>query len=91
MITVTDSAKEHLKNILLAHSDDLDFSLRLVAKPAGRLGFVLESEAKEDDQVVEHEGTTVLLIGHELMPIVEGLTLDVQDTADGPKLFVSKG
>jgi len=91
MITVTDSAKEHLKNILLAHSDDLDFSLRLVAKPAGRLGFVLESEAKEDDQVVEHEGTTVLLIGHELMPIVEGLTLDVRDTAEGPELFISKG
>ncbi len=90
MITVTDSAKEHLKNILLAHSDDLDFSLRLVAKPAGRLGFVLESEAKEDGQVIEHEGAKVLVVSSELMSVVEGMTLDIQDTAEGPKLIAVK-
>lgn len=87
MITVTDSAKEHLKNTLLAHTDDPNISLRLVAKPAGKLGFVLDSEA-EGDQVVEHKGTKVLLVGQELVPVVEGLTLDVQDTADGPKLAI---
>lgn len=89
MITVTDSAKEHLKNTLLANTDDPNISLRLVAKPAGRLGFALDVEA-EGDQVVEHKGTKVLLVGQELVPVVKGLTLDVRETAEGLELFISK-
>jgi Fe-S cluster assembly iron-binding protein IscA len=89
MLTVTDSAKEHLNNTLKAHRDDPNVCLRLVAKPAGQLGFVLDTETK-GDQVVEHEGISVLLIGQELTSLVEGLTLDARDTANGPELFISK-
>jgi len=89
MISVTDSAKEHLKNTLLAHADDPNINLRLVAKPAGRLGFVLDRET-EGDQVVEHKGTKVLLVGEELVPMVTGLILDVRDTAEGSELFLSR-
>lgn len=90
MLTVTDNAKQELKKTLLAHTDDPEVSLRLELKPPGQFGLVLDREA-EGDQVVEHEGIKVLLVAAELAPAVEGITLDVQDTPDGPKLAVSKG
>lgn len=90
MLTVTDSAKQELKKTLLAHTDDPEVSLRLELKSPGEFGLLLGKEA-EGDQVVEYEGTKVLLVASELAPVVEGITFDVQDTADGPKLVVSKG
>lgn len=89
MITVTDKARETLKELLLSDSDDPEMSLRLVANQPGQFGLALDREA-EGDQVVEQEGTKVLLIGHELANIADGTTLDVQDTPDGPKLSISK-
>ena len=90
MLTVTESAKQLLKETLLAHTDDPEVSLRLELKPPGQFGVVLGREA-EGDQVIEYEETTVLLVAAELASAVEGIALDVQDTADGPQLVVSKG
>ena len=89
MLTVTESAKELLKDKLVAHTDDPEIGLRLELKPPGQLGLVVGREA-EGDQVVEHEGLKVLLVAPELAHVVDGITLDVQDTADGPKLVVSR-
>jgi Fe-S cluster assembly iron-binding protein IscA len=89
VITVTDKARETLKELLSSNSDDPEVSLRLVAKPTGQFGLALDKEA-EGDQVVEQEGAKVLLIGHELANILGGTTLDVQDTSDGPKLSISQ-
>lgn len=89
MLTVTESAKQLLKETLLAHTDDPEIGLRLSLKAPGQLGIVLDREA-EGDQVVEHEGAKVLLVASGLVPVVDGVTLDVQDTPDGPKLAVSK-
>ena len=89
MLTVTEGAKQHLKGLLLARTNDPDASLRLVMEQTGQLSLVLDGEGY-GDQVVEHEGAKVLLISPELAPIVDGVTIDVQDTADGPKLAVSK-
>ena len=90
MLTVTEGAKQLLKETLLAHSDDPETGLRLSMNPPGQLGMVLDREA-EGDQVVEHEGAKVLLVAPELAPVVEGVTLDVQDTPEGTKLVVLKG
>ena len=87
MLTVTEGAKQLLKETLLAHTDDPEIGLRLSLKAPGQLGIVLDRE-EEGDQVVEHEGAKVLLVAPELAPVVDGGTLDVQDTADGPKLAV---
>jgi len=89
MLTVTENAKQHLKETLLAHSDDPEIGLRLVLEPAGRLGLML---GREDygDQIVEHEGAKVLLVAPDLAHAVDGITLDVQDTTDGTKLVVTK-
>ena len=89
MLTVTESAKQLLKEMLTARSDDPEAGLRLLLKPPGQFGIVLDREA-EGDQVVEHEGAKVLLVASELVPVVEGVTLDVQDTPDGPQLVVLK-
>ena len=89
MLTVTDSAKQYLKELLLDHTDDPEIGLRLSLKSPEQLGLVLEREA-EGDQVVEHAGSKVLLVSQELASLLEGATVDVQDTADGPKLVVSR-
>jgi len=89
MLIVTEGAKQLLKETLLALSDDPEAGLRLSVKAPGQLGLVLDSE-EEGDQVVEYEGAKVLLVASELAPVVDGVTLDVQDTPEGPKLAVSK-
>ena len=90
MLKVTESAKQLLKEILETHSDDPNkVILRFTLKPPGQLGLVLDTEQK-GDQVIEHEGKKVLLVAPQLMPAIKGITLDVEVTADGPKLVVHK-
>ena len=39
---------------------------------------------------LEYEGAKALLVASKLAPVVEGVTLNVQDTPEGPKLVISK-
>lgn len=87
MLTVTNGAKQLLLEALLANTDDPEVGLRLALGPGGQLALVLDKEA-EGDQVVEHQGSKVLLVGAELAFIVDGVTIDVRDTEDGPRLIV---
>ncbi len=90
MLTVTDSARQLLKETLKARSDDPEVSLRLSLKPSGQFEIMPDREV-QGDQVVEHEGVKVLLVAPELATMIEGVTLDVQDTPDGSKLAMLKG
>jgi len=92
MLTVTDDAKQYLKETLLDHTDDPDVGIRLVLRGEApvRTGLVLDREAP-DDYVVEHEGSKVLLVGDEVAQVVAGATLDTEDTPEGTKLVISKG
>lgn len=89
MLTVSESAKRRLKDILVAHSDDPRLGVRLVLEMPGQLGLALGVE-ELGDQVVEHEGSKVLLVASGLEPVVEGVTLDVENTSDGTKLVAQK-
>jgi len=89
MLTVTEGAKQLLKEILTAHSDDPEMGVRLASDPQGQLGLVL-GEEQPGDHVVEHQESKVLLVASELAPRLEEVTLDVEDTDDGPKLVVQK-
>jgi len=40
------------------------------------------------DQVVEHEGSKVLIVERELADQLEGVTVDVEDTPEGPRLSI---
>lgn len=87
MLTVTTEAKQLLLEALLANTDDPEIGLRLALGPGGQLALVLDKES-EGDQVIEHKGSKVLLVGAELAFVVDGVTIDVRDTEDGPRLIV---
>jgi Fe-S cluster assembly iron-binding protein IscA len=90
MLIVTEDAKKLLKETLREHSEDPEDSIRLSLKEERQFGIVLDNES-DGDQVIEHEGDKVLLVAPELATVLEGLKLDVQNTEEGPKLFISKG
>jgi Fe-S cluster assembly iron-binding protein IscA len=90
MLTVTETAKQLLKETLREHSDDPEISIRLSLGEEGQFGIALDVES-EGDQVVEHDGDKVLLIGSNISTVLEGRTLDVQDTEEGPRLVISQG
>jgi len=88
MVTITDPAKDELKNILsLQNSSDTEICMRLIQTAPGQFDLTADRE-KEDDQVIEQQGSKVLLVGIELADIVEGLTIDCEDSPEGPSLIM---
>ena len=87
MIRVTERAIEELKRILSEKVDMPQARLRLIARGQGKLGLGIDIEMP-GDQVVEHEGSRVLLVEDSLANSIEGVTLDVEDTAKGSQLVI---
>lgn len=87
MLTVTAQAAEELKTMAQAEATEPEEALRLVPAGSGQLALVMDT-TKEGDQVVEHEGVNVLLIGVELADAVDGLVLDCKDTPEGRRLNI---
>ena len=85
MLTVTESAKQRLKKTLLAGTDDPDLGIRLTVDASGEYGVALDREAP-GDHVVEHEGSKVLLMAHEVAERLGELNLDTHDTPEGARL-----
>ena len=85
MLTVTEGAKQYLKKVLLAGTDDPDLGIRLTLDVSGEYGVALDREAPGDD-IVEHEGTKVLLVEHDVAERLAELTLDAVDTPEGARL-----
>ena len=86
MLAATESAKQELKRILLARTEDPDLSLRLEGEP-GQFRIKLDSEGP-GDQVLEYEGAKVLLLEPTLAFMLEGANIDIQDTPEGRRLVV---
>lgn len=95
MITVTPKAAEELGALLeqakLADPQNAfdDVMLRLFTTDDGKLAIAPDTPL-EGDQVVEHRGTSVLLVGWEISEAVEGLLIDCVDTEQGRKLRISR-
>jgi len=87
MLTVTESARQELKETLEANNADPETGLRLVSHEPGNFTLVLDTKTK-DDLVVEHEESTVLLVDNELLKAIDGLTIDCQDEPDGRRLVM---
>ena len=87
MINVTEPAKQELKRLLTSSVDWPGARLRLVNRGQGRLGLGIDIEAPED-QVVEYEGTKLLIVEPELAFNLQRVTLDVDDTPDGIELVI---
>jgi len=87
MLMVTEDAKEELQKLLSANVDNPQAGLRLIPSYPDEWTLSIDIEMP-GDQVVEHEGSKVLLVESALAAGLEGATLDVQDTAEGRKLVV---
>lgn len=85
MIEITDAARAELKRILNENSQDPSQLLRLTAGPEGSLGLIIDSAA-EGDSIFEHEGIRVLAIEQDLAAMMNGVSMDVEDTEEGPML-----
>jgi len=89
VLTVTEKAKQELKKILLARSNDTNKSLRIQFKEPAQVGLVVDEE-KEGDQVIQLGGMNILLIGEDVAQIFDGVVLDVREDQNGSKLVVRK-
>jgi Fe-S cluster assembly iron-binding protein IscA len=89
MVTVTERAASELRTQLLALTSDPEIGLRLLPAIGGRFMLILDTE-QSGDQVVEHQGSKVLLIGIEYLRALEGFTIECYDTQEGPVLFVKQ-
>ena len=89
MVNVTEGAKQELGSILASANVDALDGLRLVRNPAGKFDLVVSQE-QESDQVVEHEGSKVLLVEQGLAQALEGLTIDCEENAGVRRLVIKE-
>ncbi len=87
MLTVTDKAAQYIHETLKKESAPGAF--RIVNTEEG-YRFTLD-EAKEGDQILEHEGENYLLLDSEVGEALSSATLDVQESTEGTRLILSKG
>jgi len=91
MLTVTAKAKDKLKEALQQQGDS-QMAFRIVPSPSnpGQLQVALD-KPKEEDQVVETEdGKKLLLIGPDLVPTLDRIVMDYQETSQGSGFTMSE-
>jgi len=91
MLTVTANAKEKLKEALQQQADP-QMAIRIIPSPSkpDQLQFALDNP-KEEDQVVESDdGVKLLLVGPDLAPALEGMSMDYQETPQGSGFTMSR-
>ncbi len=89
MVGVTKAGLVELKRILDEHTDNAQAGLRLTADQSGTLGLTIDVKTAED-QVLEHEGSELLIIEKNLADSLAGITIDVEETPEGSRLVVTK-
>jgi Fe-S cluster assembly iron-binding protein IscA len=90
MLIVTENAKRYLKRLLAANTSDLNLGIRLRVSKGMQLGVLLDHRA-DDDYVVEHEEAKVLMVGPELLKLVNGAILDTESDGTVESLVITKG
>ena len=85
MVEVTDSARRELKSILSSNVDNSYALLRLIDRGEGSLGLGIDIESP-GDELIKHDGEGLLLVECELASNLDGITIDIDDTAEGPQL-----
>ncbi len=91
MIHVTERAEQELRRISLLFKNALwlEASMRLMDRGQGNLGIFPDIEVP-GDRVLEYEGTKVLVVEPELANNLKEVTIDVDETPEGPELVVSE-
>lgn len=87
MVNVTERAKDVLRKKLTACGAGPEEGLRLYPRPNGSFLLSIGTELS-GDQMVEHLGLKILLIGIEYFNMLDGAIRDCRQTKDGPVLFL---
>ncbi|MFC2048349.1 hypothetical protein ACFLSK_02835 [Chloroflexota bacterium] len=87
MINITRRARQELERLLSTNVDMPQARLRLVDRGQGELGLGIDIEMPGDELVI-HDGSTVLIVQHELFASLGGVTIDVDDTPKGDELVM---
>ncbi len=88
MLAVTDLAKEELKKILFQKVDHPLAGIRLIrGEQPDSFGLTIDIEIPGDD-VVEFNGSKVLIVDHELSKDLDGNILDIEDATQGNSFVV---
>lgn len=90
MITVTEEAKELFRDIdnpdgTILRLDPVATDQQADGETQIRLGI---GEPKSDDQVVQHEGEDLLCIARPVSEALNGSTIDLVETLEGPALGI---
>jgi hypothetical protein len=86
MITISEQAKAALWTSLQQSGIPTYQGLRL---QAGSEGFMLEIDTPtEDDRVIRHRDTPVIIIDGTLDEKIDDLIIDITDTTQGPQLTI---
>jgi Fe-S cluster assembly iron-binding protein IscA len=84
MVHVTDRARAQLKATTDRILEESERRLRLGPTADGQLG-VYPDRAQDGDQVVEHDGVAVLLIGRDLAQALTGRMIDFEERDSGSR------
>ena len=83
MVTVSERAKEQLyEQKEAANFGGAEVALRVAAGPTGQW-MLIADHARDDDQVVEHRGSTVLLVDPVAQSALDGVQVDCVETTEG--------
>lgn len=86
-LTITDRASVYLRSVLYAMSPAPGELLRFVPDEDGGIALALDIP-RHGDEVVSVGADSVLLVEDPLPPDLQGTTIDVRGSADGPVLVV---
>lgn len=91
MVTVTALAAEKLNEGLQAATTDSEVCIRLALASSvpNRIEMVLD-KAKEEDQIVENEGTKLILLDPEIAQPLEGMVINYEESPQGGKFTLAK-
>lgn len=88
MLFVTDRALTVLSEMRASSDATPEESILLYLEPDGSLGLGL-AEIEEGDNVIEQDGTVVVIVTDDLAQALDGLTLDIVDEGDEIEFIIT--
>jgi hypothetical protein len=87
MINITETAKQELKRVLSQNVDLSQANLWIMDRGQGIIGLGICIEAPVD-RLLEYEGKKMRVVEPELADDLQGATIDVYETPQGPELVI---
>ena len=86
MLNASDAACAYISELLTSSEAPDESAVRIVIEE-NQLSMKLDEE-KPGDETILHEGKTILLVDAEISQVLDGKTLEFEDTEEGLKLTV---